>query len=52
MAKYAVIVENDTSEYNDETGTIYHFPNKYLKILEPGTKVIYCKEKVKNEKID
>ncbi|MBI9055477.1 MAG: DUF3883 domain-containing protein [Bacteroidales bacterium] len=40
---YTIITENDISNWKDETGARYHFPNKYLKILKPGTKVIYYK---------
>lgn len=49
MPKYSVIVENDLSKWEDETGTRYHFPKKYLKVLETGTKVIYYKGKIKDK---
>lgn len=48
--KYAVITENDESNWDDITGQQYHFPHKYVKILEPGTKVIYYKGKMTNRK--
>jgi putative restriction endonuclease len=48
MAGYAVITENDTSEWNDRTGHSYHFPLRYLKYLSPGTKVIYYKGRMKS----
>jgi predicted HNH restriction endonuclease len=41
--KFAIITENDKSEWKDETGSKYHFPTRYLKIIEPGTKIIYYK---------
>lgn len=40
---YAVIVENDKSDWEDETGVRYHFPKRYLPLLPPGTQVIYYK---------
>jgi 5-methylcytosine-specific restriction enzyme A len=46
---YAIIAENDLSNWNDLTGDRYHFPNKYSKILEAGTKVIYYKGKLTNK---
>jgi predicted HNH restriction endonuclease len=45
---YAVMVENDESEWDDVTGEMYHFPRKYLSILKPDTKVIYYKGKLNN----
>lgn len=45
---YAVIVENEESQWADETGVLYHFPKRYLSILEPGTRVVYYKGKLKN----
>jgi putative restriction endonuclease len=44
----AVIVENDESQWKDETGEIYHFPKRYLPILTPGQKVIYYKSRLRN----
>ena len=44
----AVIVENDESEWKDQTGEIYHFPKRYLTILTPGQKVIYYKGRLRN----
>lgn len=49
MNNYAIIVENDISNWEDETGTRYHFPKKYIKILETGTKVIYYKGRIKDK---
>lgn len=45
---YAIITENDSSEWNDKTGELYHFPKKYLKLIPEGTKVIYYKGKLKS----
>jgi len=41
--KYTVITENDTSNWDDETGVKYHFPPTYRQLLTEGTKVIYYK---------
>lgn len=46
---FTIITENDVSQWDDETGTTYHFPNKYLKHLQPGTKLIYYKGKLKDK---
>ncbi|MFL5754107.1 MAG: HNH endonuclease [Bacteroidia bacterium] len=46
---YTIITENDTSQWNDETGAIYHYPSRYQKILQPGTKVIYYKGRMRNK---
>jgi predicted HNH restriction endonuclease len=43
-----IITENDESQWDDQTGNLYHFPNKYLKYLQPGTPVIYYKGKIKD----
>ena len=43
---YCVITENDISKWRDKTGELYHFPKRYLKFLQPGTKVIYYKGKL------
>ncbi len=42
----AVIVENDASIWDDETGAVYHFPKRYRTLLAPGTKVLYYKGKL------
>lgn len=47
---YTVIVENDISKWDDQTGLVYHFPSRYLKFLKSGTKVIYYKGRM-TEKI-
>jgi putative restriction endonuclease len=42
----AVIVENDTSMWADETGKVYHFPRSYRALLTPGLEVLYYKGKM------
>lgn len=49
MSNYAVITENDVSQWKDETDSSYHFPKRYLKILTPGCKVVYYKGKLKDK---
>jgi len=43
-----IIMESPDSRYDDETGVRYHFPKRYLKMLQPGTQVVYYKGKRKN----
>lgn len=45
---FAVIVENDQSEWSDDTGALYHFPKRYRATLAPGTRVIYYKGKLRD----
>lgn len=47
---YAIITENDISEWDDKTGVSYHYPNKYVNVLTPGTKVIYYKGKIQEDR--
>lgn len=47
ITMYAIITENDESEWDDKTGEYYHFPSKYLAMLKPGTQIIYYKGKIK-----
>jgi len=49
MSKYAIIVQNDESEWDDVKGDLYHYPNMYKNILTKGCKVIYYKGKMKNK---
>ena len=49
MKKFAIITENDVSEWSGKTGVVYHFPKRYLKFLQPGTLVIYYKGVLKNK---
>lgn len=44
---YTVIAENDVSQWDDQTGSLYHFPKRYSKHLLPGTKVVYYKSGLK-----
>jgi predicted HNH restriction endonuclease len=44
-----VIVENDTSQWDDQTGTVYHFPKRYQKWLAQGTEVIYYKGRIRDK---
>ena len=31
-----IITENDVSQWEDQTGVLYHFPKRYEKYLKPG----------------
>lgn len=44
-----VIVENDTSQWEDQTGAVYHFPKRYKTLLTQGTEVIYYKGRLKDK---
>jgi len=44
-----VITENDVSKWDDRTGVSYHFPKRYLGILEPGSPIIYYKGTQRNK---
>lgn len=46
---FAVITENDVSQWSDKTGSEYHFPKRYAKYLRPGTTVVYYKGKLKDK---
>jgi len=48
MSKYAVIVQNDESKWDDIKGELYNYPSTYKSILSPGCKVIYYKGSMKN----
>ena len=50
--KFVVIVENDESEWSDETGILYHYPKRYSKYLKKGTLAIYYKGKLRNRKFE
>lgn len=45
MKKYAIISDNEASEWDDETGARYHFPIKFKGLLTTGTNIIYYKKK-------
>jgi predicted HNH restriction endonuclease len=49
MTQFAVIAQNDESSWDDVKGDLYHFPDTYQKILEPGCKIIYYKGKMTNK---
>ena len=44
-----VIAENDTSQWEDETGAVYHFPKRYKALLKEGTEVIYYKGRIRDK---
>jgi putative restriction endonuclease len=44
-----VLVENDVSAWQDETGVKYHFPKKYARLIQPGTKFVYYKGRLKDK---
>ena len=44
-----VIVENDTSQWDDQTGAVYHFPKRYSTWLVEGAEVIYYKGRIKDK---
>lgn len=46
---FAIITENDNSQWSDKTGVHYHFPVKYKSILLPKTRIIYYKGKIKDK---
>ena len=46
---FVVIAENDESQWDDETGVLYHFPKRYLRFLQPGVRAIYYKGKLRKK---
>ena len=46
---YAVIVENDISQWSDETGALFHYPRRYKSLLLEGTRVVYYKGTLRDE---
>jgi predicted HNH restriction endonuclease len=46
--RYTVIAENDESQWQDQTGVLYHFPKRYREYLRPGTQLVYYKGDQKN----
>ena len=44
-----VITQNDESAWDDVKGDLYHFPNTYRNILEPGCRIVYYKGRMKNK---
>lgn len=50
LDNYRILVENEVSAWNDETGVKYHFPrNRYLNRLWPGMKIIYYRGRTKGK---
>lgn len=52
MSDFTIITENDISNWDDEKGSKYHFPKRYLKYLNPGTKIIYYKGKIRDKRFE
>ena len=48
--KYLIVVEQDESKWDDETGVKYNFPKNYKGRLMPGAKFIYYKGKIQDKK--
>jgi predicted HNH restriction endonuclease len=48
MPLYAVIVENDETQWRDTTGEAYHFPNRYKHLIPPGTQVVCYKGRLRD----
>jgi predicted HNH restriction endonuclease len=48
MSEYAIITQNDNSEWKDIKGDVYHYPKSYKSILTPGRKIIYYKGAIKD----
>ncbi|WP_425929982.1 HNH endonuclease [Pseudomonas sp. NyZ201] len=44
-----VITENDTSQWEDQTGSVYHFPKRYRGLVVEGTEVVYYKGRMKDK---
>ena len=47
--QFTVIVENDVTQWDDDTGVTYHYPRRYRKHLTPGTRLIHYKGKLTNK---
>lgn len=43
MNDFAVITQNDDSEWDDVKGDLYHYPSTYKAILTPGCRIVYYK---------
>lgn len=50
--KYLILTENDISQWNDETGKLYHFPNRYKNLITSGTIVVYYKGSMKDKSFE
>jgi len=49
MSEYAVIVQNDESDWDDVKGDIYHYPKTYRNILTHGCRIVYYKGRMTNK---
>ena len=52
MSQYAVIVQNDESQWDDIKGELYQYPSTYKSILTKGCQIIYYKGSLKNKKYE
>lgn len=50
MANYTVLTENDESNWQDQTGVLYHYPPRYKNLITVGAQVVYYKGKLKDIK--
>ena len=46
---FAIITENDESEWKDDTGILYHYPKRYNRFIPTNTKLIYYKGRITNK---
>ncbi|MGN6486295.1 MAG: HNH endonuclease [Devosia sp.] len=46
--QFTIIVENDVTEWHDDTGVAYHYPRRYRRFLAPGTRLIHYKGKLRD----
>ncbi|MDB4285526.1 HNH endonuclease [bacterium] len=49
MSKYAIIVQNDESDWDDVKGDLYHYPATYKAILTPGCRIVYYKGQMRDQ---
>ncbi|WP_156390437.1 HNH endonuclease [Rhizobium sp. Root1203] len=47
--QYTVIVENDLTQWEDDTGSRYHFPRRYSRLLTPGTLLLHYKGRLRDK---
>ena len=52
MSQYAIIVQNDESQWDDIKGELYQYPSTYKSILTKGCQIIYYKGSLKNKKYE
>ena len=50
MTNYIVLTENDESNWEDQTGVLYHYPPRYKSLITIGAQVVYYKGKLKDLK--